>query len=127
MQTVAVVAILAGDAVGKLMEVGLTGNNSPGVAQARRNPGVCRCDLLMRRIKVRAAACRKSCKVETILERDRQTKEGQRIVARGCTFHLAERFGEGPAGIERKISVSAGIAVGARQRGSKLSCGIGFF
>lgn len=60
LQAVSVIAIFAGDAVGKLVEVRFASDDGAGVAQARGDPGVHRWVLFMGRIKLGAAACRES-------------------------------------------------------------------
>jgi len=113
LQAVAVVAIFAGDAVGKLVQVGFADDDDAGAAEAGGEPGVCGCVLFMGRIKFGAAACRESREVETILKRDRHTMQRQEFVAGGGAVELSLGFGKGPVGVKGQVDIAAGIAVGA--------------
>lgn len=103
--------------------MGFAGDDRAIVTETIGDPGVCGCVLFMGRIKFRAAACRESGKVETILERDRQTKEGE--VGRSAAGCLALGFGDCPSRVEDVVGVVARVAVGAREACLGLGDGVG--
>lgn len=75
LKTVAEVAILSSDAIGKLMEMRLTGDDGAGGTEPRSNGAVHLRDVVVVTIKRRAARCSETRKVEAVFERNRNSPE----------------------------------------------------
>ena len=113
LQAIAVVAILAGNAIGQLMQVRLAGDHRARRLEPRCDPRVRRRRRRASGIEARAAAGHESFEIETILERDRKAEES----AAARPLDQPSRLVSRPLRIQRDVGVPAGIPIGAGQCG----------
>ena len=116
LHAVAVLAVLAGDAVSQLMQMGLAHDHGAGLSQPRSHGGVGRRDAVLVRIEMRAASGRVARDIEAILNPDGNAEERRPLRRLGKAGSKRLRFRQYPFAIHRQIHIPPGVAVSARQR-----------
>ena len=116
LRAVAVLAVLPGDAVSQLMQMGLAHDHGSGRSQPRGHSGVSRCNAVLVRIEMRAASGRVARDIEAIFNPDGNTEERRPLRRLGKTGHERFRFRQYACAIHRQVHIPPDIAVSARQR-----------
>ncbi len=113
---VAVLAVLAGDAVSQLMQMRLAHDHGAGRSQPRGHGGVSRCDAVLGRIEMRAASGRVARDIEAIFNPDGNAEERRPLRRLGEAGGERLRFRQYPFAIHRQVHIPPDVAVSARQR-----------
>ncbi len=115
MEAIAVFAVLAGDAVGNLMQMRLAHDHGAGLPQPSSHGGIGARDAVLGRIEAGAAGGRVALDIEAILNGDRNPEQRRPLLRLGKAGREGLCLRQRTVMIHRQIYVVAGIAVGVRQ------------
>ena len=116
LHAIAVLAVLARDAIGQLMQMGLAHDQGAGLSQPRSHGGVSRRDAVLLRIEMGAASGRVARDIEAIFNPDGDAEQQRPLLRVGKAGSQGLRFRKHAFAVQGQIHVTAGVAIGARQR-----------